>query len=110
MKAGLRMSGSVHIHPSVRTEDMLGRKHADLLIYQNCPVMVASAGNDEEWGKPGKEWEQLSRRFGYGDKSKFYVFPDMSHGWAIRGDINDSKIKRDVDIVFDCTVEFINSL
>ena len=86
------MDGCICIHPSIRTEDLQGRKHADLLAYQNCPVMVASAGNDEEWGKPGAEWEQTSTKLGFGEKSKFYVFPEMSHGWAIRGDITDPKI------------------
>ena len=51
--------------------------------------MVASAGNDQAWTKPGAEWEISARDLGFGEKSKFYVFPDMSHGWTIRGDIKD---------------------
>ena len=77
------------MHPSLSVEDLSGRSHSDLLKFQNCPVMVASAANDSAWTKPDAEWEISSRNLGFGEKSKFYVFPDMSHGWTIRGDIND---------------------
>ena len=71
--------------------------------------MVASAGNDASWGKPGAEWENSSNQLGFG-KSRFYVFPDMKHGWTIRGDISNKKIARDVNIAFKNAAEFLKSL
>jgi hypothetical protein len=37
--------------------------------------MVACAGNDSDWAKPGAEWEISSKKLGFGEKSKFYLFP-----------------------------------
>jgi hypothetical protein len=36
--------------------------------------MVAAAGNDAEWTKPGGEWEVSSKELGFAEKSKFYLF------------------------------------
>ncbi len=69
--------------------------------------MVAAAGNDLDWTKPGAEWEITSKELGFGENSRFYEFPEMAHGWANRGDINDAKIRRDVDLVFNNVLDFI---
>ena len=72
--------------------------------------MVAAAGNDAEWTKPNDEWEKSSKELGFGEKSKFFVYPEMVHGWSIRGDIKDPTIVRDVDSAFKNVVDFLNSL
>ena len=97
-KAGVAMDGCICMHPSLVIEDMQGRSHSELLKAQNCPVMVAAAGNDAEWTKPGTEWEESSKALGFAEKSKFYLYPDMQHGWTNRGDIKDEKIARDVNL------------
>jgi dienelactone hydrolase len=104
------MDGCVCLHPSLHAEDMAGRNHSDLLKAQNCPVLVGAAGNDQDWTKPGAEWEQSSTALGFGEKSKFYVFPEMLHGWTTRGDVKDEKIARDVNIAMDQVLEFLSSL
>ena len=109
-KSGVALDGCVCLHPSLMIEDMMGGDHNELLKGQNCPVMVASAGNDAPWTKPGAEWEQNAKALGFEEKSKFYDFPDMAHGWTCRGDIADEKVKRDVDITFSHVVSFANSL
>ena len=53
MKHGIVMDGAVCMHPSIVAEDMQGGNHSDLIKFQNCPVMIAAAGNDVEWTKPG---------------------------------------------------------
>ena len=109
-KAGIAMDGCVCLHPSLRIEDMQGRSHSELLKGQNCPVMVAAAGNDPDWTHPGGEWEQSSKAQGFGDKSKFYSFMEMQHGWTARGDISDEKVARDVDLSFQHILEFFKSI
>ena len=99
-KQGVPMAGCVCLHPSLRIEDMQGRSHSELLKAQNSPVLVAAAGNDPDWTQPGGEWELSSNALGFGEKSKFYAFPEMQHGWTCRGDVKDEKIARDVDICF----------
>ena len=63
--------------------------------------MVAAAGNDAPWTKPGDEWENSAKALGFGEKSKFYLYEEMQHGWVCRGDIKDEKIARDVNSVFN---------
>ena len=76
-KHNIAMDGCVCMHPSLVIEDMQGRNHSDLLKAQNCPVMVAAAGNDAPWTKPGDEWENSAKALGFGEKSKFYLFDEM---------------------------------
>lgn len=109
-KAGVAMDGCVCLHPSLIAEDLVGGSHSELLLAQNCPVLVAAAGNDPDWTHPGGEWEQSSNSLGYGEKSKFYSFPEMLHGWSNRGDISDEKIARDVNLTWDYVSNFIASL
>ena len=109
-KNNIAMDGCICMHPSLVIEDMQGRNHSDLLKTQNCPVMVAAAGNDPAWTKPGDEWENISKALGFGEKSKFYHFDEMQHGWTNRGDINDEKIARDVNLAFTYAADFIRSL
>ena len=72
--------------------------------------MIAAAGNDLVWTKPGGEMEENAKKLGYDEKSKFYEFVDMAHGWTVRGDIKDEKIARDVDLAFNYADDFIKSL
>lgn len=110
MKGKVAMDGAICLHPSIVAEDMQGGNHSTLIAEQNCPVMIAAAGNDLPWTKPGGEMEENAAKLGYGEKSKFYEFADMAHGWTVRGDIKDEKIARDVDIVFNNALDFIKSL
>ena len=72
--------------------------------------MVAAAGNDAEWTKPGDEWEKSSTELGFGEKSKFYLFPDMAHGWVNRGDVKNEAIARDVNLAFEHAAAFLKTL
>ena len=109
-KHQIKMDGCVCMHPSLGAEALYGRNYADLLKAQNCPVMVAAASNDAEWSKPGSEWEETSKSLGFGEKSKFYLFQDMVHGWANRGDVKNELVARDVDLALKHALDFINSL
>jgi len=97
MQAKVAMDGAICMHPSINVEGMVGGKYETLITAQNCPVMIAAAGNDLVWTKPGGEMEEVAKKNGHAEKSKFYEFADMAHGWTCRGDIKDEKIKRDVD-------------
>lgn len=60
------------------------------------PAYLYPAGNDPENIKPnGEVVNILKEKFG-SEKSGSLEFPDMSHGWTVRGDANDEKVRRDV--------------
>ena len=52
----------------------------------------------------------MAKELGYGEKSKFYLYDEMAHGWTIRGDIKEEKIARDVESAFSNAVAFFNSI
>ncbi len=56
--------------------------------------MFLPAGNDSPNVKEGG----LSRKILGDDPDKLSIveYPEMKHGWTVRGDIGDSKVARDV--------------
>ena len=41
-----------------------------------------------------------------GDALEIVTFPDIKHGWSVRGDMNDSKVERDVKKAFNLALAF----
>ena len=50
--------------------------------------------------KPGGLGEKV-----LGDRLNIVEFPDMAHGWTIRGDISKEEVKRDVAKAIQLAVE-----
>ena len=69
--------------------------------------MFLPAGNDPPETKEGG----LARRiFGEGDSSlKIVEFPDMVHGWTVRGDMSVPEVDRDIKAALDLTIDFIRT-
>lgn len=118
---------AVAIHPSLKPESYaFGGKdpddHLRLLhdLGTHCPCLILAASNDREYFKPAATTTSSLEKeeAGGGDAAilaplldnggKVIVFPEMLHGWMTRGDIQqDAAIKRDVQLAFHETVEFI---
>ena len=41
-----------------------------------------------------------------GDALEIVTFPDMKHGWSVRGDMSDPKVERDVQKCFNLALAF----
>ena len=41
-----------------------------------------------------------------GDALEIVTFPDIKHGWSVRGDTNDPKVERDVKKAFNLALAF----
>ena len=65
-RRSVKIDGIICIHPSLHHENRIGGNYSELLKYQKAPVIVAAAGNDLDWTKPGAEWEMTSKELGYG--------------------------------------------
>jgi hypothetical protein len=73
----------------------MGGVEAELTERVKCPAFLYPAGNDVPNIKQGGELVQiLERKFG-AEKTGTLEFPDMIHGWVVRGDLEDEKVKRD---------------
>jgi len=80
---------------------LLGEDEKQLLSSIKCPQLFMPAGGDAESCKKGGLAEQV-----LGDKLTITEFPDMQHGWTVRGDMSDPAISRDVNKVVMETLDF----
>jgi dienelactone hydrolase len=83
-------------HPSLRIEKIYGRTAANLAEQIKCPAYFLPAGNDPlDVKEKGEVVEVLARRFGSNLTGSTH-FPEMIHGWVMRGDLKHEKVSRDV--------------
>merc|ERR1711936_622433 len=45
-----------------------------------------------------------------GDALEIVTFPDMKHGWSVRGDMSDPKVERDVQKCFNLALAFFKKI
>jgi len=100
----------VNFHPAWTAEGIFrgegsGIKMADSIT---CPHMILAAGNDPSWLKPGGEVEAILTKKVFGPECVFRVFENMTHGWSIRGDMNDPEIAAAVHEAWDeCALPYL---
>lgn len=88
--------------------EALGEDEAVILdAAKGVPQMFLPAGNDPPETKEGG----LARRIiGEGDSSlRIVEFPDMIHGWTVRGDMSVQQVDRDIRAALDLTIDFIRT-
>ena len=61
------------------------------------------AGGDAAAVFPGGLGQQV-----LGDKLEIIEFPDMKHGWTVRGDMSDPVVARDVKKAIQDTMAFLS--
>ena len=82
-------------HPSTRICKMLFDKEETALFGAvKCPQILLPAGNDPDNLKEGGDLVQIVRDLGLECKTVHY--PEMQHGWVIRGDASQPAVARDV--------------
>ena len=93
----------ISIHPShPKMCGVLEEIEEDLLKGVACKQLFMPAGNDPETVQSGGLGEKILK-----DNLTIESFPDMIHGWSMRGDLTDPTIKRDVDRTTDIYINFI---
>lgn len=82
-------------HPSIKVGPLLfGEVEEDLAKAVKCPQLLCPAGNDPDNVKPNGALVDIVSGAGYECKS--VEFPEMVHGWVIRGDASQENVARDV--------------
>lgn len=91
-------------HPSLQIETFVYKgNEVELASKICCPAYFMPAGNDlPNVKEKGEVVEALAKRFG-NDLVGMTEFPDMMHGWVVRGDLNDEKVNRDFHKAIDLT-------
>jgi len=100
-------SAGVSFHPShPRICEVQGLSQADLVGNVKCPQLMCPAGNDPPSVKENGSDHQILSKKPFGKECVFREFPDMAHGWVVRGDLSDATVARDVRIAMDLSTSF----
>jgi len=94
----------VSFHPShPPIFGMIEANEEERLKAVKCPQLLMPAGNDADTVKTGG----LAQKVLCEEKCEVLEFPDMTHGWSVRGDCSKPEVERDVKKAFTAAVEFI---
>jgi len=93
----------------VIAENILNEKLYEVLDEVGCPQLVLTAGDDHPNEKPGglaaKVWGVMS----FGGSCVFRCYPDMVHGWTVRGDMRDEAVSNAARAAFAAMKGFFAS-
>ena len=94
-------------HPSMQLEAFaFGGDCAALMRSVKCPFLLAPAGNDmATWG-PEAPFVAALMESVKGAECVIKGYPEMSHGWSVRGDVSDAAVKRGIEHVMADTKAF----
>lgn len=98
VKAGVSFHPS---HPFVAKT--LGLSEEDMYRGVKCPQLFMPAKEDAESVQEGGLGSQILK-----DRLTVLAFPQMRHGWTMRGDLSDPKVEEDVKKAFTEAVAFFN--
>ena len=73
---------------------------------QRIPHLLQTAGGDDEMFQEGGA--VISKLQKAHSDSKTVHFPDMAHGWTIRGDLSKPEVSRDVELSLDNAIHFFD--
>ena len=96
-------------HPSIYT--FMSKLNEDPTVFfknSKCPVMLLNSGNDPLEQGPSGALHQAIQETEHGSQSVFECFPDMNHGWSVRGDATPDII-RDRKKVMKLYLEFFRA-
>lgn len=106
-------SGHLIFHPSVQVDGMLGGNPVRLATKMDCPVYFNTTNNDMmELYDPekGKIIAVLKANLKIASKCRNTHYPDMVHGFFLRGDTKNPKVVRDVTKGCAEGLDFLKSL
>ena len=102
LSADPQIKAGVSVHPShPKVIGQLEENEESVLKEIKCPQFFLAASNDS----PTTKFDGLGKQV-LGDSLDVVEFPDMLHGWSIRGDLSDSKVERDVKKAFNLILSF----
>jgi len=106
-------SGHLIYHPSVQLEGIHGGDPVKLAEKVDCPVYFNTTGTDpmDLYGpEKGKITAVLQANKKIASKCRNTHYPDMVHGFFLRGDAKDPKVVRDVEKGLAEGLDFLKSL
>jgi len=107
VSASGKFSCGVQFHPShPRICEAYGESQTALLEAVKCPQLVCAAGNDPPSVKEGGADQKTLSTKSFAKENIFREFPDVVHGFSVRGDVSDKTIAKNVRDVVDLATSF----
>eukprot|EP00949_MAST-11_sp_MAST-11-sp1_P000376 g376.t1 len=102
-----KISAGASCHPSIKVGKILfDEEENDIASKVKCPQLLLPAGNDPDNLKDGGELVGIVR--GLGVDCETTEYPEMLHGWVIRGDATQPAVARDVKAAVDQVTAFFD--
>eukprot|EP00090_Calanus_glacialis_P010734 TRINITY_DN19192_c0_g1_i1.p1 TRINITY_DN19192_c0_g1~~TRINITY_DN19192_c0_g1_i1.p1 ORF type:complete len:253 (-),score=69.10 TRINITY_DN19192_c0_g1_i1:79-837(-) len=101
----------VSLHPATTciAENMLNEKMYEVLDEVGCPQLVLTAGEDHSNEKPGGLADKVWGVMSFGGSCVLRSYPDMMHGWTVRGDMRDQAVNNAATAAFNAMKGFLNT-
>jgi dienelactone hydrolase len=100
-----KLDAGAGCHPSIGIGPLLfGEQESDIASAVKCPQLLCSAGNDPDYVKENGDLVNIVNGLGYECRATEY--PEMMHGWVIRGDATQENVARDVKAAIGEVSEF----
>lgn len=93
-----------HPSPDVQRLQSSGPSTEDIIRQVKVPLLFMPGWNDPSWIKENGSHMKIIQENNPGSKS--ITFPTMAHGWIVRGNIRDGKIKTQVDRAMNEMLQF----
>lgn len=98
----------VVFHPSMQLETFaFGGSMEKLMETIQCPFMFAPAGNDIPMFAEEGDFATAVKKSAKGSECVWKPYPEMQHGWTVRGDLANDAVKRDVEAVMKDAADFV---
>ncbi len=102
LSADVAFKAGVSMHPSHTFMcEVMGESEEAALKEVKCNQLFMPANGDSPTTMP----DGLGKKV-MGDMLEVVTFPDMNHGWSIRGDLSEANVERDVQKAFNLLLNF----
>ena len=101
-----KIKAAIGMHPSLGVEDFFKGDIKAITEKIHSAIFLAPAGNDPIDIKEGGEIINILRK-NNPEKVLTVDFPDMQHGWVVRGDLAISEVQRDYEKAMNLAKEFL---
>lgn len=101
----------VCLHPAITVvgKHILKENIYELFDEVQCPQLMVTAGDDDDNEKRGGLANKVWGVMKFGPKCEFREFPDMKHGWTVRGDMRDECVANAFRAAFNALLGFLGT-
>lgn len=101
----------VSLHPAITVvaKHILKEDIYELFDEVQCPQLMITAGEDDDNEKLGGLANKVWGVMKFGDKCEFREYPDMRHGWTVRGDMRDAAVNGACRAAFNALLGFLGT-